>query len=415
MDLTYTGEKTVHRDGRDDFAEVEVRFLWSRWASGVGFSSEAQRYLNATFCADFAARSDDIWHSVKKAMEAGERRLARRPGGLGCRFGAQVVRIRTSEGASAEDLAYLLAEASREATGRYFEALNEGRIQLDASDLDRPFEYRPSTGFDEQSIARRRCFLEYVAEKRPGFLFGCAVSLTRSIDEDREQGVLTPAGVSDFGLAVNGYMCGCRPEADALVARAHDMITLADETGEKAAGDFAGAWGLGRRYTALAYLHWLRTGERHEVAIAKANRHLLTFFTRMKPFDRTSANLAAPELLFLEADAVVVAMAKRLAANPGRGSATPGGLFGDALKIATVADSAERGRLKAKLRKRMPLHLFRWMHRGHYANVAFILHALFPRPEGPPSRLIEHAWDFMPELERRPAANFGWDIARKSM
>ena len=75
-----------------------------------------------------------------------------------------------------------------------------------------------------------------------------------------------------------------------------------------------------------------------------------------------------------------------------------------ALRIATAADGAERDRLKAKLRKRMPLHLFRWMHHGHYDDVAFMLHAVFPRPEGPPSRLIERAWDFMPEIERRPEA-----------
>ena len=36
----------------------------------------------------------------------------------------------------------------------------------------------------------------------------------------------------------------------------------------------------------------------------------------------------------------------------------------------------------------MPLHLFRWMDRGHYRSVACMLHAIFPRPEGPPSRLI---------------------------
>ncbi len=115
------------------------------------------------------------------------------------------------------------------------------------------------------------------------------------------------------------------------------------------------------------------------------------------------------------ADSVLVAMAERLTAHPGRGAATPGGLFGDELRIATAADGAERDRLKAKLRKRMPLHLFRWMHHGHYPDVAFMLHAVFPRPEGPPSRLIERAWDFMSEIERRPEAYFGWDIARKSL
>ena len=39
--------------------------------------------------------------------------------------------------------------------------------------------------------------------------------------------------------------------------------------------------------------------------------------------------------------------------------------------------------------------------------MAFMLHPVFPRPEGPPSRLIEQASDFMPEIERRPEATFG--------
>jgi hypothetical protein len=163
-----------------------------------------------------------------------------------------------------------------------------------------------------------------------------------------------------------------------------------------------------------AYVHWLRTGEPHDGAIARARKHLLAYYRRTKEFDRGSANLEAPALLFIGADSVLDAMAKRLSARPGRGAATPGGLFGDALRIAHAAEGAARESLKAKLRKRMPLHLFRWMHRGSSDNVAFILHAVFPHPEGPPSRLIERAWDFMPEIERRPGAFLGWDIARKS-
>jgi hypothetical protein len=60
----------------------------------------------------------------------------------------------------------------------------------------------------------------------------------------------------------------------------------------------------------------------------------------------------------------------------------------------------------------MPLHLFRWLHRGHYADVAFLLHAVFLRPEGPPSRLIERVWDHLPEIERLPDEYRGWDVVR---
>ena len=110
---------------------------------------------------------------------------------------------------------------------------------------------------------------------------------------------------------------------------------------------------------------------------------------------------------------MITAISERLAAKPGRGAATPGGLFGDALRIATAPDATERERLRAKLRKRMPLHLFRWMDHGQYDAVAFILHAVFPRPDGPPSRLIETVWNDMPEIARRSRAEHGWDIARK--
>src|SRR5262249_42949937 len=154
------------------------------------------------------------------------------------------------------------------------------------------------------------------------FLFGFGVSQAMSIEESRQQRTLTPCGESDFRLAVDGYLCGCRPEADALVARAHELLTLADTIDEKAARDYGSGWGLGQRYTALAYVNWLRTGETDEGALAKARKHLLAYFRRTKHFDRRSANLAGPGLLFLGADKVLVAIAERLAANPGRGAAT---------------------------------------------------------------------------------------------
>ena len=195
------------------------------------------------------------------------------------------------------------------------------------------------------------------------------------------------------------------------MAKSHELLTLADETDEKAAGDYGTGWGLGQRYIALAYVHWLRTGETHDDAIAKARTRLLAYYRRTKHFDRRSANLQAPALLFAGVDSVLFAIAERLSAYPGRGAAAPGGLFGDALRIATAGDAAERDRLKAKLRKRMPLHLFRWMQHGNYSDVAFMLYAVFPHPEGPPSRLIESTWNHLPEIERIPGYT-AWDIKR---
>ena len=88
-------------------------------------------------------------------------------------FPAQVLRIQLTEGASREDTEYLFAEANKLAVGRYFADLDSGLIDLKASDTEQPFEYLPSTGFDEEFISRRQCFLEYVAEKKtwvPGWL-----------------------------------------------------------------------------------------------------------------------------------------------------------------------------------------------------------------------------------------------------
>jgi hypothetical protein len=190
------------------------------------------------------------------------------------------------------------------------------------------------------------------------------------------------------------------------------MLTLADAIGERSAGDYGSSWGQAQRYTALAYLHWLKTGEEHERARALARKAILSHGRRSKHFDRGSANLEAPQLLYLEAYPEIISLWDRVSRQKGRGSARPGGLFGDALRIAMAEDPAERERLKAKLRKSIPLHMFRWMSRGNFRDVALLLHTLFPRLEGPPRRLIESAWNHLPEIKRIPGY-MAWDIKRK--
>ena len=174
MEPTYTGVKNIDRDGQDYSAEVTLRMRPYQGAIGVGFSNEAERYFNSTFGADFAELSN--------AMSGNRSSRSSSPPDGGSRSGpaaspipfvaAEVVRVHVSQGASREDTAHLLAEASREAAEQYFAAVDDGGVHLDASDGEQPFEYLPSTGFDEEFISRRQCFLEYVAEKRPGFLFG---------------------------------------------------------------------------------------------------------------------------------------------------------------------------------------------------------------------------------------------------
>ena len=347
------------------------------------------------------------------ALIDGSDRLLAKLGIWANTFRTQVVRVDVSENASEEDLAYLLAEASKMATESFFADLDDGRVRFAAADLEKPFELLLSSNFDEEFISRRRCFQEYVADFRPGFLSGFAVSrYVISIEESREQRTLTACGTTDFNLAVRGYLYGCRPEADALVAQGYDMLTLADAIGEKSAGDYGSSWGRAQRYTALAYLHWLKTGEEHERARALAREAILSHGRRAKHFDRGSANLEAPLLLYLGAYPEIISLWDRVSSQKGRGSARPGGLFGDALRIAMAKDPAERLRLKAKLRTRIPLQMFRWMCHGNYSDVALLLHALFPRLEGPPRELIESAWNHLPEIKRIPGY-MAWDINRK--
>jgi hypothetical protein len=412
MDPTYTGRKEIHRDGQDSFAEVTIRFLPGQGSRGVGFSAEAQRYLNSRFGADFSKRGDHIWQAVVALIDRSGRRLVK----LGIwanTFRNEVVRVYVSENAREEDLADFLAGASKTATESFFADVDNGRVHFTAEDLEKPFELLPGTIFDEEFILQRKCFQEYVAHQRAGFLFGFAVSMySISIEESREQRTLTACGTSIFRSAVCGYLHGCRPEADALVEKGYEMLTLADSIGEKSAGDYGSSWGRAERYAALAYLHWLKTGEEHERARAEARKAILSHGRRSKHFDRGSANLEAPQLLYLEAYSEIVSLWDRVSGQKGRGSARPGGLFGDALRIAMAEEPAERERLKVKLRKRIPPQLFRWMTRGNYSDVALLLHALFARLDGPPRGLIESAWNHLPEITRVPGYN-SWDIKRK--
>jgi hypothetical protein len=256
-----------------------------------------------------------------------------------------------------------------------------------------------------------KCFEDYLAEKRPGFFVCLELSRSYDIKKERERRCLSPIGTSLFMDVVHGHLFGCRDEADELVERGYEFLKLADALGEKQEYAYARGFSEGHRSTALSYLHWLRTGETDEEALADARGHFSDYFRRSKTFDRSSANLMAPTLLYLEAYDLVSRIADELSRSPGA-TARPGGYFGDVLRIGAAGRTAERDRLKTMVRKRMPLHLFRWLHRGHFDNVAFVLHAVFPRPIGPPSRLIETAWDHIPEIER-VGGYMNWDVRRK--
>jgi hypothetical protein len=258
---------------------------------------------------------------------------------------------------------------------------------------------------------RWQCFEEYAEDSRRSFRVKLDVARTFELDKLREDRCLTPVGRTFFIHAVHGYLCGCRDDADELVAKGYEFLQLADALGEKQKSLYAPGFSEGGRSTVLSFLHYLRTGETLDRALADARNHYARYYRESKTWDRGSANLAAPELLYLGADDVVFEITKKLYGRPGA-TARPGGLLGDALRMAQAEDEPERERLKEKLRKRMPLHLFRWMSRGLFDNVAFMLHAVYPKPAGRPSGLIEEAWTYMPEIERVPGYP-GWDVKRK--
>lgn len=270
MEPIYLGRHRVHRDGRDLVAEIEARFRPQMGGPGVGFSGGAERFLNATFAADRITVSNAIWHATRRVIERNGRRLARWPGIRATTFTAQVVAIRVTPGLPIDEAAALLAEAAREAAEAYFAAVADDPIHAEAPDPERPFAHRPEPGFDDAFVARRPCFLEYATEDRPSYLFASQVSRYKPIDDLRRERVLTPNGISALRSAVHGYLLGCRPEAEVCLAGSIELLKLADATGEVAAGDSGGGWGLGHRYAALAFGRWLRTGEPQPEAIERA-------------------------------------------------------------------------------------------------------------------------------------------------
>jgi hypothetical protein len=255
------------------------------------------------------------------------------------------------------------------------------------------------------------CFEEYRVEKRRGFESLLELDRASDIDTARRECTLTGAGERMFRDAVLGYLCGCPDEADELAAKGHEFLKLATELGEIKAHLHTPGFTEAGRSAALSFVHWLKTGEALERELVAGARHYAEYFATSKTWDRRSANIAAPDLIYLGADDAVMLIAKKLCSRPGS-PANPGGLFGDALRIASAADATERDQLKTKVRKRLGTQLFRWVDHGHYDSAAFMLHAVFPRPAGARSALIEQAWDHMPGIERIPGYS-SWNVKRR--
>jgi hypothetical protein len=117
--------------------------------------------------------------------------------------------------------------------------------------------------------------------------------------------------------------------------------------------------------------------------------NLSAYYSRTRSLDRNAATIEVPVLLYTESYTLIRKIAERLSIGTELDHRRkPTGLFCHALRIALAADDSQRQAEKDRLRKQILAQLFRWIDRGRYGDVAFTLHALFPRPEGPPSRLI---------------------------
>ncbi len=101
----------------------------ARAAGGSGSRARHSAFSTPGSVPDFSKRSDQIWQAVVALIDGSGRRLAK----LGIwanTFRTEVVRVDVSDNASDEDLADLLAEASKMAAESFFADLDDGHVRL---------------------------------------------------------------------------------------------------------------------------------------------------------------------------------------------------------------------------------------------------------------------------------------------
>ena len=237
-----------------------------------------------------------------------------------------------------------------------------------------------------------------VAKLQSRFRVSLEVDRSFELEKEQQSRCLSPVGEAIFNNAVRLYLARRREEAGELVAKSRAFLELAHSIGEKQKYNYTRYFSESLRSSALSFGRWLSTGEVDEAILADARSNLDGYYSRSRTLDRGSAALGVPVLLYTEAYAVIVKIAERLSIGLDPSSPRKAtGLFGHALRIALAANDEERRAEQERLRKRAGKQLFVWIDRGHYGDVAYMLYALFPRPNGPPYRLIEECWQYIPE------------------
>jgi hypothetical protein len=126
MESTYTGRKTIRRDGLEHFAEVTVRASPGQAPSQVTLSTGALEDLMSAFGPDFEYQRHNVWAAV--AVQIDTANVAGEMPHVGATsFQAEVVRVRVSGNADRKVSGFLLSVAGMDAIGEYLCAWEDAR------------------------------------------------------------------------------------------------------------------------------------------------------------------------------------------------------------------------------------------------------------------------------------------------
>jgi hypothetical protein len=128
MQPTYTGRKSIWRDGQDHFAEVTVRAWPSEAPTEVALSTEVLEVLRSVFGEDFEAQRHNVRAAVAAQIDTSD--VAGQMPHVGATsFHADVVRVRVSGNAGREVSGFLLSVAGMDAIGEYLVAWETSQVE----------------------------------------------------------------------------------------------------------------------------------------------------------------------------------------------------------------------------------------------------------------------------------------------
>lgn len=120
------------------------------------------------------------------------------------------------------------------------------------------------------------------------------------IEEVRRNRCLSPFGESLFRDSVSCYLAHLTEEGDELAAKSRAFLELAHSTSEKQQYYYTKDHGEGQRAAALTYVRWLADGSTSPALLDDSRQHLYLYYSHTREFDRVSATLETPVLLYTE-------------------------------------------------------------------------------------------------------------------